>query len=300
MLKPTGKPVRSDELIDLFPASEGGIQAIIGMIRSGKTTEAVRRMRESLANGRVVYSNILLDLSNERFDDRESPWFIMRGIFTFKRRFFVFDKKNYHYFDPRRGTVDGKKLFQPTKKDPNSIVKWLNTLTDCEIYYDEGQRILNSYEGIRVSSDKLDLIEETGHVNRLIVIITQRSNRIHVNARANVNQFFYCSKGWSWLPFLVVPTMKYRVTEFQAMIGNEVDTTQPVSQKSYTIKDNVSIWRMFNTHYLRDGRPISQKLFFSAYDLSQKDKISTVIYWSYYRYCQMRYFISKRLHRTKK
>ncbi len=280
MIKPIGKQVPKEALWETFPANEGGIQAIIGMIGSGKSTEAVRRIKTSLSNGKAVYTNILLDLSGVEFDDRNEPWYVFTGLFTFRKRYYVFDKKNYHYFSPKNGTVDGKKTFAPISKDPDGIIKWLNSITDAEIYYDEGQRVVNSYEGTRVSKDKLDLIEETRHMNRLLVIITQRANRIHVNARANVNQFFLCHKQWSWFPFLVFPILKYYVTEYQAMVGNEVDVNQPVTRKVYTVRGNHKVWSMFNTHELRDGKPKSQKIHFTAYDFGMFDKVKTIAYWT--------------------
>ena len=83
-MKPVqGVRVPDDQLYELFEAQEGGIQAILGRIRQGKTTEAVRRMYESLSNGRVVYSNVRLDLSNLEFDDREVAWYVFKNILWF-------------------------------------------------------------------------------------------------------------------------------------------------------------------------------------------------------------------------
>ena len=271
-----GKRVSDKELMEMFDAQEGGVQAIYGPIRSGKSTEGVRRMYQSLSNGKVVYSNILLDFSGVEFDDRQVPFYVFTSAFSWRKRFYVFDKKNYHYFNPLTGEVDGVKTFDPL--DPNGIIVWLNTLTDCEIYFDEGQRILNSYEATHVSPEKLALIEETGHVNRLIVIITQRTQRIHVNARGNVNQFFRCSKKMSFFPFLIFPILKYYVTEYQEMIGNEVDETMPCGRMTYTVKSNRKVWSMFNTHYLRGGRKKSQKVFFKAYDLTRRERFLQLIY----------------------
>lgn len=246
-------------------APEGSIQMIYGRIRQGKSTEAVRRMLEYLENGRVIYSNILLDLTELQFDERlrfgRTLWSI---IVPGDKRFYVFDKANYHYFDPISGLCDGKFVFSP--KAPGGEVNWLNTLTDCSIFYDEGQWLLDSYEKTDVSIAKRKLITESGHVGRTIVVIAQRTQSVHVNARGNVNQFFRCSKrGFLFWTCLVVE-------EFQGMIGNDVDeTAEPDSVERHW--SNAHVWKVFNTHYLRRGRPRSQEVHFEAYDLTWPERV---------------------------
>jgi len=138
---------------------------------------------------------------------------------------------------------------------PRDEIRWLNTLTDCEIYYDEGQWLLDSYQGTDVSVNKRKLITETGHNNRKIVIIAQRTQSVHVNARGNVNIFWKCKKD----SFFFIPC--FMVYEFQDMVGQDVDeNSEPVSQTRYW--SNSFYWGMFNTHYLRAGKPVSQ----SQYD----------------------------------
>jgi len=265
-----GVRVDPAELADLFEAPEGAIQLIYGRIRQGKSTEAVRRMLESLENGRVVYSNLRLDLSFEPMDDRlvlgTSLWSLVipgeRG-----RRFYRFEKTNFHWFDPITGQVDGKNVFSPKRGNGFDEIAWLNSLTDCEIYYDEGQWLLDSYEKTDVSVAKRKLITESGHVARTIIIIAQRTQSIHVNARGNVNQFFRCSKHPVFLFFTVL-----LVEEFQDMKGQDVDEdADPVSKTRHWSSKRA--WRAFNTHYLRAGRPKSQVLHFEAYDLSYSERI---------------------------
>jgi len=272
-MKELGVRVAPDELYDEFPASEGAIQMIYGRIRQGKSTLSVRGILDRLEQGTVEYSNILLDLSTFEFDERlrfERTFF---SILMPKRkvRFYKFDKDNYRYFDPVTGYMypagdmsRGIQVFDPTKD--GAEVEWLNSLTDCTISYDEGQWLLDSYEKTYVSVAKRKLITESGHVGRTIIVIAQRTQSVHVNARGNVNQFFRCSKRnvlfWSVLI----------VEEFQGMKGNDVDEdAEPDSVKRYW--NNRAAWRAFNTHYLRAGRPKSQDVHFYAYDLSWRDRV---------------------------
>jgi len=264
-----GVRVPPEELVGLFDeAEEGSIQLIYGRIRQGKSTRAVHQMLEQLELGAVVYSNMLLDLDAEEFDERLRIASTFWALFlpgTKGRRFYRFDKANYHYFDPVEGTCDGRRVFDPHKA--GAEVAWLNTLTDCRIYYDEGQWLLDSYEKTDVSVSKRKLITESGHVGRTMVIIAQRTQSVHVNARGNVNQFFRCSKR----NFLGLWTV-LMVEEFQDMKGNDVDEdAEPVSVQRYWF--NGRAWRAFNTHYLRRGRPASQSVHFEAFDLSYNERL---------------------------
>jgi len=260
---------------DLFPGEEGMIQLFYGPIRNGKSTFTARSMHEDLMVGRSVYSNLNLDLSNESFDQREQLSLSLENLIFGKKIYYRFLKSNFHYFNPNTGFLycDGveTKVFDPSI--PGDLVRWLNTLTDCVIYYDEGHWLLNSYEGTKQDLEKMRFITETGHVNRKIVIISQRTQSIHVNARANVNQFFRCTKR----NYLFGLFMRLQVEEFQAMKGSDVDeTVEPVSVQVYW--SNQRYWRLFNTHFLRQGRPRSQELHFKAYELSRNTSFALVLW----------------------
>jgi len=266
-----GRPVANSDLLpDLFKAEEGMVQLIYGRIRQGKSTEAVRRMYESVTNGRAVYSNIRLDLSSVQFDDRLDIGIVTGNILRLSPRFYKFRPENFHWFDPTTGYCDGKRVFDPNKKGDE--IRWLNSLTDCEIYYDEGQWLLDSYESTFASVEKRKFITETGHMNRLIVIIAQRTQSVHVNARGNVNQFFRCQKITKWMFFRA-----FRVEEFQDMKGNDVDEdADPVSVQEFLV--NKKYWKLFNTHYLRAGKPKSQVVLFDAYDLRWDERIALLYF----------------------
>jgi hypothetical protein len=266
--KTIGIEVPSYQLVDYFDAAEGSIELIYGRIRNGKSTHAVRLMYTALKEGRVIYSNLLLDLSQENFDQRDAFEQVFWKLFFGKKRYFVFDKRNYHWFNPTTGECDGKVVFDPNKKGDE--IAWLNTLTDCEIFYDEGQWLLDSYEMTNVSVAKRKLITETGHNNRKIYIIAQRTQSVHVNARGNVNIFWKCKKqNWFFWSLLVV-------YEFQDMKGQDVDEdAEPVSVQKFWSSNQY--WRMFNTHYLRAGKPRSQEVYFKAYDYTRKEQF--VLMW---------------------
>jgi len=267
-----GKEVPKEKLQpDLFNAPEGFIQLIYGRIRQGKSTEAVRRMVEALSDGISVYSNIALDLSSLSLDDRTNTSVIISRLFTpWRHRFYSFDTRNYHFMDPILGEVDGVQVYDPSKK--GAEIEWLNTLTDCLIVYDEGQWLLDSYEATYASVAKRKLITETGHMNRVIVIVAQRTQSVHVNARGNVNQFFRCSKKSFFGLFSML-----MVEEFQDMKGQDVDeAVQPIRVNRYF--SHGRYWRLFNTHYLRRGRPRSQEVLYRAFDLTNWDKI-VVAFW---------------------
>jgi len=245
MVKLYGKQVNNLELLDLFQADEGDIELIYGRIGEGKTTEAVRRMLETLKNGGVVYTNIKLDLSECIFDDRVSIRQTLANLIWFRKRYYSFRKENYHYFNP-------------DDYEPQEMVEFLSKLTDCEIYYDEGHWLLDSYEGNKFSKEKKRLLLHTRHLNRSLNIISQRTQAVQVTARGQVNRFFKCEKKMQF------PLLIFKRTEYQDMKDNDVDeTSDPVSEKVYFAKKKVM--SAYDTKYLRAGIPKSQEVYFDAY-----------------------------------
>lgn len=273
-----GLPIPTEQLSELAPllkAPEGEVNLIYGRIRQGKSTYAARCMYEDLMSGIPVYSNLYLDLSNEEFDQRARLDISFENMLFAKREFYKFSRANYHWFNPITGTLrtildDGstieEQVFDPAI--PGDIVRWLNTLTDCSVYYDEGHWLLHSYEGVRQDLEKMRLITETGHMHRKLVIISQRTQSIHVNARGNVNRFFRCRKT-TFLFFI----MRLQVEEFQDMKGSDVDESDDSLVDTKIYYSNDRYWRLFNTHTLREGKPVSQQLFFEAYDLNFAERV---------------------------
>jgi len=249
-----GKKVDPSELVGSFEAPEGTIDMIYGRIRQGKTTHGVRVMLDSLENGIPVYSNLNLDLSRFSFDDRAKLKHTFWNLLLFRRRYYTFDKKNFHWVDERK--------YQTIEQ----LISYLVTLTDCTIVWDEGQRLLNSYDATKIDRRLQDWVLTTGHFNRRLVIISQRPTAVHVSARGNINRFFKCRKLLSW------PFMLLRVEEYQDMKQETVDEEAGAVSRSLYIA-NRSVFRAFNTHYLRGGVPRSQEVYVEAFDLSLWDRV---------------------------
>lgn len=243
----TGLRVSEKELLGLFEPDEGAVNLYYGRIGNGKTYAATADILNLLEKGRVVYAN--WHIQWDGYDERDS--FLQRAMhfLFFRKRFYKFRAENLHYFNP--DDVD---------------VEWLSTLTDCEVFIDEGQWIFDSYEGTRFSKEKRRLILHTRHVNRSLNIISQRTQAIQVSARGQVNRFYKCEKRFSW-PWLI-----FRRTEFQDMKGDDVDEdAEPISTRSYFA--NKKVLNAYDTKYLRAGVPVSQKVEFEAYDLNFIDRL---------------------------
>jgi len=263
-------------LAERLRAPEGEVDLIYGRIRNGKSTYAARCMYDDLENGIPVYSNLFLDLQNAEFDQRTKLSISFENLLFGKREFYRLSRANFHYFNAATGdliTVDDNgvrtvdKVFDPII--PGDLVRWLNSLTDCAIYYDEGHWLLHSYEGVKQDLEKMRLITETGHVNRKIVIISQRTQSIHVNARGNVNRYFRCKKNIFLFVF-----MRLQVEEFQDMKGSDVDESEESLVDTRIFWSNSKYWNLFNTHTLRQGRPISQAIHFEAFDLNFGERMA--------------------------
>lgn len=247
-----GIKVFKDDLIDVFSASEGSINMYYGLIGNGKTYNATSDILDLLVQGKVVYCNWHIEVAD--FDDRMSFLMILKNILLFRKRFYKIPcKENLHYFDPDQ--------FSST----SDLVEWLSSLNDCHIFFDEGQDMFDSYEGTKFSKAKRRLILHTRHYHRTLNIISQRPTAIQVSARGNVNRFYKCVKIASW------PWVRFARFEFQEMSGETVDeTVDPISVKKYWASSRV--FRAYNTDYLAQGIPKSQKVFFEAFDLSFVDR----------------------------
>lgn len=241
-----------DDLLEVFSASEGSINMYYGLIGNGKTYAATSDILDLLKQGKVVYANWKIIV--EDHDDRESFWHTFFNFVLFRRRFYKLPcEKNLHFFDPEQFASTGE------------LVEWLSGLNDCHIFFDEGQDMFDSYEGTKFSKSKRRLILHTRHYHRTLNIISQRPTAIQVSARGNVNRFYKCVKIASW------PWVRFARYEFQEMTGETVDEqSDPITKKTYWGSSRV--FNAYNTDYLAEGIPKSQKVFFEAYDLSFKER----------------------------
>lgn len=244
-----GVKLVTEDLIDVFSASEGSINMYYGMIGNGKTYAATSDILDLLRQGKVVYANWHIVVDD--YDDRKSFFYVLRSILCpWYSKFYVIPRsKNLHYFD-----------FEKFGSMPE-LVEWLSSLNDCHIFFDEGQDIFDSYEGTKFAKSKRRLILHTRHYHRTLNIISQRPTAIQVSARGNVNRFYKCVKLATW------PWVRFVRFEFQQMTGETVDETiDPVSRKTYW--GNNRVFNAYNTDYLSEGIPKSQSVFFEAFKLN--------------------------------
>jgi len=246
-MKPTGQQVMNTDLLDVFSASEGSINMYYGLIGNGKTYAATSDILDLLKQGKVVYCNWTINVSD--FDDRDSGFMSFMNFILFRKRYYLIPcAKNLHFFNPE------------DFEDTSALVEWLSKLNDCHIFFDEGQDMFDSYEGTRFSKAKRRLILHTRHYHRTLNIISQRPTAIQVSARGNVNRFYKCVKLASW------PWVRFARYEFQEMTGETVnEAVDPVSKKTYW--GNSRVFNAYNTDYLAEGIPKSQQVFFEAFDL---------------------------------
>lgn len=245
------------ELVDVFEAQEGEIQQIIGKTGNGKTYEATRRALEFLRQGYTVYTTWHLILP-DHYDEREDKEKIFFRLLFGKKRFYRFDyKENWKYLDIER----------------EDLIKFVAQLTDCVVFLDEGQDIFDSRG--RIDKDSRKTLTRTRHMNKTLIIISQRAQAVDVTARANVTYFYKCVKtlAW-WWPFK--PYFKvYRTEEMDQQnfpIWEEPmkDWTAPLWHSGFAKQE---VYDAYNSWYLRAGMPKSQEVKFEAFELNTWQKI---------------------------
>lgn len=245
------KHVPAQEMVDYFQPVEGDINMYYGHIGNGKSYAATADIYELLKRGDVVFANWVCDFPD--FDERRSLGHLIMKTIFFRKRFFKFPASNFHYID-----VD-------KYEDTMELIKHLSKLANVHVFLDEGQWILDSYEGMKFSVEKRKMILHTRHYNRSLNIISQRPSAIQVSARGNVNRFYKCVKKLSW-PWLV-----FQRSEIQEMKDEMPNENEVVSTKVYLA--NPMILRAYNTQAMRGADALEQTVNFEAYDLNLWDKI---------------------------
>lgn len=257
-----------NELVDVFEAQEGIIEQIIGKTGHGKTYEGTRRALEYLRQGYVVYTTWHLILP-KHYDERRTLSTLFFNTLFFKSRFYKFDyENNWRHIDI----------------DREDIIDFVASLTDCIVMLDEGQDIFDSYEGRGMSKEKRKTLTRTRHLNKTLIIISQRAQAVAVTARANVTWFYKCIKTKAWF----YPFKNYF----------KVYRTEEMDQQNFPIweapMDNFraelwhghfadnKIYEAYNSWYLRKGVKKSQEVAFEAYDLNLFEKL-VLIYRSIFK-----------------
>jgi len=266
------KIIPTIELIETFAAGEGSINLYYGLIGNGKTYNATADILDLLSQGFVIYANWRIIVSD--YDERQDIGKLISKTLFFKKRFYkIPQEKNLHYFDAGAEPDDPKAKCQCGKthafRSMPALVEWLSSLNDCEIFFDEGQDMFDSYEGTNFSKIKRRMILHTRHYHRTLNIITQRPTAIQVSARGNVNRFYKCVKIATW------PWPRFARYEFQEMSKETVDEEQePISTKTYWASSRV--FKAYNTSYLAQGIPKSQAVHVEGFELTIVEKIKAL------------------------
>lgn len=245
------------DIVDIFevlPPSEGSINQYFGRIGSGKTYAATADVIADLNNGEIVYTN--WKIKWDGYDQRTNWKLLLRGLlFGWAvprwKHFLKFPKENLHYF-PIEGDYIDK----------------LATLTDCKIYWDEGHIAFDSYLATKTDMKTRASVLHTRHYDRTINVISQRPTAIHVTLRANVNRFFKLEDSTTFLMKLF-GLKRFTKTEYQDMVNESVDDTQPVSTVSYFARRQ--IFEAYDTKHMRSGLGHSQLNYAEVYKLKFRD-----------------------------
>jgi hypothetical protein len=213
-----------------YRAPEGSVNFYYGRIGSGKTYAATADILELLRSGQSVYANWRIEWSG--VDERRQR---LRAFFLFLfgiRRYDVIPPSNFHYIPPEECTADT-----------------ISQLVDCHVFVDEGQNLLDSYEGKDFSKTKRRLIQYTRHYHRTLNIIAQRTQSVQVTARAQVNRFYKCSRKWN--PFWP----RFVRQEFSDLAGEDVNESEEslVSEKHYW--GSKAVFAAYDSKYMRQGVP---------------------------------------------
>lgn len=260
-----GERLEEVDMLDYLPPDEGELNQIYGRIGTGKTYLATVDAIELLKRGQIVYTNWNIDWQG--YDERDSWWLLLKGVFGLKKVFYYFPKENLHVI-----RVD------------SSFIDLLGGLSDCTVMLDEGHLVLDSYTKTSMDMERRNAVLWTRHFDRTIIVISQRPSAIHVTMRANVNRFYKCEKTFDFSAF-GRRFIRFVKTEFQDVTSSDTpDEAREINMKTgkegaykYAISTKaywgkVSVFQAYNTKYRRAGSPSSQVNAASVYTLSWKER----------------------------
>jgi len=286
---PTTTPYGEIEVLDLIPADEGALKQIYGRIGNFKTYFATTKAFELLARGQVVKTNWKLYDDKEKgilyqgYDERKEIIPRLLGVLGLKKTFLEFPKENWEFFSimPSWAQERGYANFH----------EWFGNQTDCTIMIDEGHIVFDSYVLTKLSMEERLKITSTRHFDRSVWIASQRPSAIHVNYRANVNQFYKCevvNDGWFGKEFMV--------TEFQDTNDSDKpdetrdETRDPetgevtewkyrfaVSQEKHTARKK--FYNRYDSKYLREGMKSSQRNYAKENLMEQGEALRSLLGW---------------------
>jgi len=251
-----GNELKEIDLLDFVPIYEAVVNQWYGKIRSGKTYSATSFAIQDLEQGNVVYTSWKINW--EGYDERKRFWPLLLGALGLKKQFICFPKENLHYLPFES---DDKRVYYPYT---NFMDKFMS-LTDCNVFLDEGQVPFNSYEKTNLSQEKQNSILFTGHLNRTINIISQRPVAIHAVMRANISRYYKLEVTFRWRNFV-----HFKRSEIQETDGNNLpDETKIESEETYWGKKR--IYQAYDSKYMRGDKPQSQTNNMAVYKLNRKE-----------------------------
>jgi len=241
----------------LIPPQQGELHQYYGRIGSGKSYIATRNIIDDLNSGLVVKANIpILWNGYDQLDDFK---YRLLGILGLKKKFYIFPKENYTYFDITDTWAH--------KHGYEDFHHWLGSQTSCIIYIDEGHLAYDSYELARMRMEKRLAILDTRHYDRTIVVISQRPTAIHASLRGNVHRFFKCENNLNFkIPFTNKKIMNFLFTEFQDVDQNDrpnEEIDEETKEYKYAIRTDLywgrkKFFKAYNTKFRRGNTPESQ------------------------------------------
>lgn len=257
------------ETLDLIPADEGALKQVYGRIGNYKTYFATLKAFELLSRGQVVKTNWKLyddkakGLLYSGHDERDEAGMKLLALLGLKKKFLNYPASNWEFFSimPEWGREQGYKGFHD----------WFAHQTDCTIMIDEGHVVFDSYLLTKLPMEERIMITSTRHFDRSVWIISQRPSAIHVNYRANVNQFYKCeikSKGWFGTEFMVTEFQDTNESDKPDETRDEIrdPETGEVTEWSYrfavsqeTYRASKKFYNRYDSKYMREGMEPSQR-----------------------------------------
>lgn len=257
------KTLDAGQVLDLFPPNEGFLEQTYGRIRCGKTSSETLRTVEDLNCGQVCYNNWPINWNG--YDERKVWYLQIMGILGLKKYFRVYPKDNFKFVD----LTDLKDVKINGKSTGENFYTWLKKITSATIRLDEGHIYYDSYLALKMDINDRVAILDTGHMDRRIIIISQRPSAIHVVLRANVSRFWKCEPTFDHFGF-----KRITVTEFQDTLNDlpndekEIIINPKSGRKKYGnyvwAVSSYSFWitnrlkGMYNHKYRRNNAPESQ------------------------------------------
>jgi len=243
--------ISTEEIMSLFRPVEGINTVYYGRVRNGKTYSATADILELLQRGEVVYANWSIDFTG--FDERDSFGINLVKFVFGRKRYYKYDKSNFHYFHP--DDID---------------VAFLGKLVNVHLFIDEGQWIFNSHIKDQ-DPEKRRLILHGGHYCRTLNVITQRPVNIFKDIRSQISIWYKCEKLFSIGNFIL-----FRRQPYEFMKDDIPDEEQPSGRPKIYVGDS-KIFKAYNTHGMRREDAIERIANFEAYDLSRWEQFKMLI-----------------------